>query len=89
MEQKKYSEIQILKILKEYNSGVSARELSRQYGVNRHTIYDWKRKYGGIESSSELEKYKALAQENTRLKKMYIEASMERDMLKDVLSKKL
>ena len=88
MKKSKWSESQILKILKEYESGVSVKQLARTYGFYYQSLYLWKRKYGGIESSSELVKYRELEKENNRLKKMYAEVSMERDALKDVLSKK-
>lgn len=88
MKNKKWSEHEIIKILKEYESGVPARELSRRYGFYHQTLYEWKKRYGGIESGSELARYKELEKENARLKKMYAEVSLERDALKDVLTKK-
>jgi len=88
MKNKKWSESEIVKILKEYENGVPAKELARQYGFYHQTLYDWKKKYGGIESAGELARMRELAQENERLKKMYAEVCMERDAIKDVLSKK-
>jgi len=88
MKNKKWSESEILKILKEFESGVSAKELARQYGFYHQTLYTWQKKYSGVESSNELARLRELEQENNRLKKMYADACMERDAIKDVLSKK-
>lgn len=88
MKNKKWTDTEILKILKEYESGVSAKELARQYGFYHQTLYDWKKKYDGVESAQELARIRELEQENNRLKKMYAEACMERDAIKDALTKK-
>lgn len=88
MKNKKWSESEIIRILKEYESGVSAKDLARQYGFYHQTIYDWKKKYGGVESAQELVRMRELEKENNRLKKMYAEVCMERDAIKDVLAKK-
>ena len=88
MKNKKWSESEILKILKEYESGVSAKELSRQYGFYNQTLYTWQKRYSGVENSSELAKLRELETENNKLKKMYAEVCMERDAIKDVLTKK-
>ena len=85
----KYTESQIVQILKEYESGLSAPELARKYGFNRQTLYEWKKKYGGINSSEELRRLKELEAENNKLKRMYAEVSMQRDALKDLIEKKL
>lgn len=81
------TETQILKILKEQESGVPIKELARQHGVSEGTIYNWKAKYGGI-SGSELQRLKDLEAENARLKKLYANLSLDHDALKDVLEKK-
>ena len=88
MKNKKWSDSEILKILKEYESGISAKELARPYGFYHQTLYNWQKKYSGVESSSELSKLKELETENNKLKKMYAEVCMERDAIKDVLTKK-
>ena len=88
MKKAKYSENQIIKILKEAEEGVPIAELSRQYGFSKSTFYSWKGKYGGMEAS-ELKRMKALEDENRRLKQMYAELSLEHQILKDVLGKKL
>lgn len=85
----KYSESQILQILKEYEAGSSVQELSRKYGFYPKTLYAWKKRYGGIESKQELVRLRELEKENARLKKMYAELSLHHEALKDVIEKKL
>ena len=75
-------------ILKEYESGISAKELSRKHGFYHQTLYDWKKRFSGITSISEIAKIRELELENSKLKKMYADASLEINALKDVLSKK-
>jgi putative transposase len=86
---KKYSESQILGILKECEGGVPVKELSRKHGFYPKTFYEWKKKYGGISSTQELQRLKELEQENARLKKMYAELSLDHAVLKEVIEKKL
>ena len=69
MKKKKFSESQIITVLKEYGAGVPAVELARKYGIVESTIYAWQTKYGDMELS-ELKRLRQL-DENTRLKKMY------------------
>lgn len=88
MRQQKYSETQILKILKEYENGLSVTELSRKYGFYPKTLYSWRKKYAGITDSS-LQELKELQKENDRLKKMYANLSLENHALKDLIEKKL
>lgn len=87
MKCKRYTESQIVKILKEGESGVSAPDLSRKYGVAESTYYAWKNKYGGM-TVAELKRLKQLEEENRRLKHMYAELSLDHEILKDVLEKK-
>ena len=87
MRKKRMTETQILKVLKEEESGVSIKDLARQHGVSEATIYNWKAKYGGM-SSSELQRLKDLETEHARLKKLYANLSLEHDALKDGLEKK-
>lgn len=82
MRTSKFTDSQILAILKEYESGQTAKELSRKYGFHYQTLHDWKKKFSGINSTKELES------ENNRLKKMFANLSLEHEALKDVLSKK-
>ena len=70
MKKKKFSESQIITVLKGYGAGVPAAELARKYGIGESTIYTWQTKYGDMELS-ELKRLRQLEDENTRLKKMY------------------
>ena len=88
MKKKRFTEQQIVKILKEYESGVSAADLCRQHQISKPTFYNWKQKYSGM-SSSDLKKLKDLEQENKRLKKMFAELSLDHELLKEIIEKKL
>lgn len=87
MKKSRFKEEQIIKILKEQESGKKVSEISRHYGISEATFYNWKSKYGGMELH-ELKRLKELEEENARLKKMYSEKSLDYDILKDVLGKK-
>lgn len=87
MKKKRFTETQIIKILKEAESGVPMSDLARQYGFGKSTFYSWKAKYGGMESS-DLTRLKELEEENRRLKEMYADLSLENRVLKDVIEKK-
>lgn len=87
MKRKKFSEEQIIKILKEHEAGSTIVDLARRHGIAENTIYRWKAKYGGLEVS-EAKRLRQLEQENTRLKKLLAEAELDKAMLKDVLGKK-
>ncbi len=89
MTKKKFTESEIIEILKSYNNGVAAKDLARKHGFYHQTLYEWSKRYGGINSASELRKYKDLEQENARLKKMYAELSLHHEALKDAVEKKL
>lgn len=84
---KRFSEAQIIGILKDQASGVQVSELCRQHGISDATFYNWKAKYGGLEVS-EAQRLKALEDENRRLKKLLAEAELDKAMLKDALGKK-
>ena len=87
MKKKRFNETQILGILKEYEAGLSATDLSRKHGIGESTIYAWNSKYAGMEVS-ELKRLRQLEDENNRLKKMYATLSMDHELLKEVLEKK-
>ncbi len=87
MKRIKFSESQIIKILKEYEAGREVKDLCRDYGISRATFYNWKKKYSGMDSH-QLKKLKELEEENRRLKRMYADLSLDHEMLKDVLGKK-
>ena len=86
MKRSTYSEQQIVKTLKEAEAGVSVEALSRQYGFGKSTFYKWKAKYGGMETS-DLKRLRELEEENSKLKQMYAELSLDYKLLKDVVEK--
>lgn len=88
MKKSKFSESQIVNILKEAEAGVSVEELSRQHGFSKASFYKWKSKYSGM-SVSELRRLKELEEENRRLKQMYANLSLDYQVLKDIVEKKL
>jgi putative transposase len=88
MRKTKFSEHQIFKILNEVEGGRSVKEVSREYGFNPATYYNWKSKYGGMEAS-DIRRLKELEEENRKLKQMYAEMSLENRALKYVIEKKL
>ncbi len=87
MKKLKHSEAQIIKALKEYESGRKAEDLCRELGIHKATFYVWRKKYSGMESQ-QLKKLKELEEENRKLKQMFADVSLDNQMLKDVLSKK-
>lgn len=87
MKRKRYSEEQIISILKEHEAGIAVRDLVRKYGVSEQSIYRWRAKFGGMEVS-DAKRLKALEEENRRLKRMVADLSLDKQMLEDVLSKK-
>ncbi len=88
MKKSKFSESQIVSFLKEAEAGVSVEELSRQHGFSKASFYKWKSKYSGM-SVSELRRLKELEEENRRLKQMYANLSLDYQVLKDIVEKKL
>jgi putative transposase len=88
MKKTRFIESQIVNILKEAEAGVSLEELSRQHGFSKATFYKWKAKYGGMDVSA-LKRLKELEEENRRLKQMYANLSLEHEVLKDIIEKKL
>jgi len=88
MKRSRYSESQIVGILKEADAGVMVKEICRKYGISDATYYKWKSKYGGLEMS-DVRRLRELEAENANLKRMYAELSLENDSLKALISKKL
>ena len=87
MKKSRFSEEQIIKILKENEIGISAKELCRKYSISDATFYKWKAKFGGM-NVAEAKRLKQLEEENARLKKLVANQALDIDCLKDVLSKK-
>jgi len=88
MKKSKFTESQIIGILKAHESGAKAADLCREHGISTATFYKWRSKYGGMEASA-LKRLKELEAENSRLKRMYAELSLMHTALKDVIEKKL
>ena len=87
MKMTRYSEPQILAILRQAEGGVPVYELCREHGMSNASFYKWRSKYGGMDASM-ISQMKALEDENQRLKKMYAEMSMQAELLKEALGKK-
>ena len=87
MKMTRYSEPQILAILRQAEGGVPVSELCREHGMSNASFYKWRSKYGGMDSSM-ISQMKAREDENRRLKKMYAEMSMQAELLKEALGKK-
>ncbi len=88
MKKSRFSETQILKILKEVEAGRLVKEVCRDYGISDATYYNWKAKYGGMEVS-DVKRLKELEEDNRRLKQMFAELSLDHKILKDIVEKKL
>lgn len=88
MKKSKFSESQIVALLKQQESGVKAADICREQGISQATFYLWKSKYGGMDAS-QLRKLKELEDENNRLKRLYAELSLVHHALKDAVEKKL
>jgi len=87
MKRSRFSEEQIIAILKEQEAGVPVSELCRKHGVSDASIYKWKAKYGGMDVS-EAKRLKALEDEKAKLKRMLADAMLDNVALKDLLGKK-
>ena len=86
MSKRKYSEVEMIGALKQMEAGRTAADVGRELGVSKHTIYAGKAKYGGM-SVSEAQRLRQLQDENSRLKKLVAELSLNKEMLKDVIAK--
>ncbi|OEY73644.1 transposase [Salegentibacter salarius] len=88
MKKSRYSPQQIAKILKEFDNGKTAAEISREYGISTAAFYKWLERYGGM-NGKELKRLKDLEEENRRLKQMYANLSLDHQMAKEIIEKKL
>lgn len=88
MRKSKFNPSKIVRILKEYENGKSAQEVCREHGMSQATLYNWRKRYGGMEAS-ELKRLKDLEEENRKLKRMYAELALDHDMAKEIIEKKL
>lgn len=88
MRTSKFTETQIVSILKQADAGMAVKDVCRQAGISTATYYQWKSKYGGLEAS-ELRRVKELEAENAKLKRMYAEMALDNAALKDLIAKKL
>jgi putative transposase len=87
MKANRFSEAQIVAILKQQQNGQTVVQIAREHGISEATFYNWRQKYGGMEAS-ELKRLKDLEDENRRLKKMYAELSLDHEVIKEALKKK-
>lgn len=88
MKKSKFTESQITQALKEYEAGKNVLDLCRELKINRNTLYNWKKKYSGMDSEL-LRRFKELERENSELKRMYADLSLDHRILKNVIEKKL
>jgi putative transposase len=88
MRKSKFSENQIISLLKEVEKGRAVKDVCREHSVSEATYYQWKLKYGGMKPST-VRRLRDLESENRRLKQMYADLSLENHALKDVIAKKL
>ena len=87
MKNGRFSDAQIMGILKQAEDGVPVSELCREHGMSSASFYKWRAKFGGMDASM-VSQMKAMVEENRRLKRMYAEMSMQNDLLKEALGKK-
>jgi putative transposase len=87
MKRSKFTEEQVIAILREQEAGVKTADVCRRHGISSATFYAWKAKYGGMEPS-DAKRLKALEDENAKLKRLYADAMLDNTALKDLLAKK-
>ena len=87
MKKVRFTETQIISILKQQEAGLSVKDLAREHGISEATFYNWKAKYGGMEAN-EIKRMKELEEENARLKRIVANLTLEIDTVKHVLEKK-
>jgi putative transposase len=88
MKKQRFTEEQILRVLKEYGAGKKVQDICRQYGISDATLYNWKNKYQGMQVN-ELKRLRELEAENAKLKRIVADLNLENFALKDLIEKKL
>jgi len=88
MKKARFTEQQIVSILKQHEAGIKSQDLCRENGISQATFFNWKAKYGGMDAK-QLRRLKELEEENSRLKKMYADLSLIHHAFKDAVEKKL
>jgi putative transposase len=88
MKKSRFTETQIVAILKESDAGMAVKDICRKYGISDATYYNWKSKYGGMEAS-DLKRIKDLERELSQFKRMYADLALENRAMKDLIEKKL
>jgi len=87
MKRKRFSEEQIIGILREHEAGAKAGDVARKHGISEATLYNWKAKFGGMDVS-DARRLKALEEENSKLKKLLADTMLDNAALKELLAKK-
>ena len=87
MKKSRFTEAQIVAILRQVEGGMPIPDLCREHGISTATLYNWRSKYGGMDASM-MSEMKTIQEENRRLKKMYAELSMQNELLKEALGRK-
>jgi putative transposase len=87
MKRKRFTEEQIIAVLREHDAGAKAADLARKHGISEATLYNWKAKYGGMDVS-DAKRLRSLEEENRRLKKLLAESILDQAALKELLAKK-
>ena len=88
MKRARFTEEQIIGVLKEHEAGAKTADLARKHGVSEATLYNWKAKYGGMDVS-EAKRLKQLEDENAKLRKLVADLSLDKEMLQDVIRRKI
>ena len=88
MKRSRFTETQIISILKEADAGMQVKDICRKHGISDATYYNWKSKYGGMEAS-DLKRLKELEREHSKLKRMYADLAQENRSMKDLIEKEL
>ena len=87
MKKSRFTETQIIAILKEADAGMKIEDICRKHGISNATYYNWKSKYGGMEAS-DIKRIKELEEENAKLKKLFADVSLENHAMKEIFAKK-